>query len=78
MVACSSVLTRWSDHLGQESRNNLLTAPAKVRSIADAVSQSPSPSQGQWKDIAKTNLDVTDLVRAALGEARRAEERSNG
>jgi len=75
IVACSSVLTRWSDHLGVDTRNALLTARTKIRSIATLVSQQPEPTESQWASIATTQLDVVEMISGALGEARRTEER---
>jgi hypothetical protein len=78
IVACSSVLTRWPDHLGEDTRNALLTARAKIHSIASLVSQSAQPSERQWKEIASDQLKVVELIAGALGEARRTEERGSG
>jgi hypothetical protein len=78
IVACSSVLTRWPDHLGRDAKNALLTARTKIHSIASVVSQSAQPSERQWKAIASDQLEVAQLIAGALGDARRTEERGNG
>jgi hypothetical protein len=74
---CRSAMTRWSDHLPEERRNDVLKAVQLIRSIS-AVSAELArrePSSAENKKLKTIHSRASELINDALGEARRNEER---
>lgn len=77
MTSCRESLTRWPDGLSQDRKNDILNASALVRSIAEVAA---SPDLANIKPtkltrLTQTQLEATELLSNALGEARNREER---
>lgn len=78
LASCKATLTRWPDGLTTPRRDDLLTASTLVHSIAEkaATSGIQGLTPADRKRLAAAQLTVTGLINAALGEARKKEERS--
>jgi hypothetical protein len=77
---CRAALTRWSDELSLERRDEMLTATTLVHSIATRsaqFSQQQPPSPTDKRRLADTHLKASGLLNGALGAARRREERGH-
>jgi hypothetical protein len=76
-ATCRSAMTRWSDHLQEGTRNNVLTSVQLIRSIARQTSDfaDREPSLEEIRKLSKAYSNASDRINAALGEARRLEER---
>jgi hypothetical protein len=77
MTSCRESLTRWPDGLSENRKNDVLSASALVRSIADEAA-APDVSEfrlAKLKRLSNTQLQAAELLSGALGEARnRVEE----
>lgn len=78
LASCRAALTRWSDHLPPERRDEVLRATELVRSVATrsaqfSLQQPPTPIDK--KRLADTYLKASELLNGALGEAHRRDER---
>jgi hypothetical protein len=75
---CRSAMTRWSDHLPEERKNDVITAVQLMRSIAtlSADLSGRQPSSAETKKLKTTHSRASELINDALGEARKDEERS--
>jgi hypothetical protein len=83
LTICRAAMTRWSDHLSEERKNDILKALSMIHSIATLSAQiSPRAAlPAEKKRFTATHLTASGLINSALGEARRDEERdgsSNG
>jgi|CZKJ01.1.fsa_nt_gi hypothetical protein len=74
---CRSAMTRWSDRLEEDTKNNVLTAVRLMRSIAEQATdlERRAPSPAEMKKIGKAHSNASGFINDALGEARRLEER---
>lgn len=76
LATCKIVLTRWPDGLPQERKDDVLTATQLARSIATKISTQTEFTPAERKKLATTHSDLSGLMAAALGEARKIEERT--
>jgi hypothetical protein len=77
MVSCRESLTRWPDGLSEERRNDVLTASSLASSIANEAASADTAAfkNPKLKRLSGTQLQVAQLLSAALGEARGVAER---
>jgi hypothetical protein len=76
LATCQVVLTRWPDGLSEARKNDVLSATQLARSIAGKISGQTEFTPTERKRLATTQSDLSGLVAAALGEARKIEERT--
>ena len=77
MNSCRESLARWPDGLSEHRKNDVLSASSLVHSIAD---EAAAPDVNDFKAaklrrLSNTQLQVAELLSAALGEARNRVER---
>ena len=80
LAICRSAMTRWSDHLPEGRRNDVLTAVQLIHSIATKVAEVSSAEHiapADKKRLVATHLKASGFLNDALGEARRQDERGN-
>jgi hypothetical protein len=78
LAECRSAMTRWSDQLPEERRNDVLTAAQLVHSIATRASELSVADRllpADKKKLVGAHLKASGLLNDALGEARRQDER---
>jgi hypothetical protein len=77
LVICREAMVRWSDHLSDERRNGISTAMTQIRTIATQLAEigERQITSRQNKALADAHLKAAGHISAALGEARRKEER---
>jgi hypothetical protein len=79
LAICRSAMTRWSDDLIEDRKNDVLTAGQLVHSIATKsaeISGNAQISAADKKRLVATHLKASGLLNDALGEARRTNERN--
>lgn len=74
---CRTAMTRWSDHLPEERRNDVLSAVQLMRSIArlSADLSGRQPTSIEIKKLRTTHSRASELINDTLGEVRKGEER---
>jgi hypothetical protein len=77
LLICREAMTRWSDHLTEERRGGVLTAMTQVQSIATQLAEigQRELTPKEKRNLATAHLRAAGHISAALGEARREEER---
>jgi hypothetical protein len=81
LVNCfRAILTRWPDHLSEESRNSPLTATTLVISIKRLSCDSAlTPlTESQRRKASQAQTRTNEILGTVLGEARRKQERNEG
>ena len=77
LVICREAMARWSDHLSKKRRNGVLTAMTHIQTIttqlAEIGQRELTPQEN--KNLAEAHFKAAGHISAALGEARRLEER---
>jgi hypothetical protein len=78
LSACRSALARWADHLAESSRDNLIAACTLLRSVADkcVAASTAQLSDEEWREAMSAQREARELMSTALGQVKRAEERS--
>jgi hypothetical protein len=76
LATCKLALTRWPDGLSKERKDDVLTAIQLARSIAGKISTQTEFTPAERKRLSAAHSDLSDLIAAALGEARNIEERT--
>jgi hypothetical protein len=76
--SCKSAMARWGDGLSTETRDGVMTAGTLLESIAAKASEygDRELTVPERNKLTSTHLRASGLVRTALGEARRLEERT--
>ncbi len=76
--SCKSAMARWGDGLTVETRDGVMTAGTLLQSIAAKASEygDRELTVPEKNKLTSTHLRASGLVRTALGEARRLEERT--
>jgi hypothetical protein len=77
LTICREAMTRWSDHLSDDRRSGVGIAVTQVQTIATQVAQigQRDVTPRENKNLAEAHLSAAGHISAALGEARRKEER---
>lgn len=77
LAICREAMTRWSDHLSEDRRSGVAVAMTQVQTIATQVAQIGQRvvTPRENKNLAVAHLNAAGHISAALGEARRKEER---
>ena len=75
---CKSAMARWGDGLAEATRDGVATAANLLQSIAAKSSEYADRdlTMPEKNKLTTTHLRASGLIRAALGEARRLEERN--
>jgi hypothetical protein len=77
---CKTAMARWGDGLTAEARDGVISASNLLQSVAAKSSEygNRDLAPPEKNKLISTHLRASGLIRTALGEARRREERNGG